>query len=138
MGRIAVLPDDHIDGLLQSAVVGRIACCDHADSGRPYLVPLAFGYDGVALYAHSAPGRKIRIMRANPLVTIEVDEATAPDQWSSVVAEGTYQEIVDRGERERALRIVYPEPTTVPALPPDAIVFRIVLTAKSGRYELPD
>jgi hypothetical protein len=138
MGSIFVLPDDRIEALLRTAIVGRIACCDHAESGRPYLVPIAFGYDGEALYAHSSPGRKVRIMRANPLVTIEVDEATASDRWSSVVAEGTYEEITDPSERAAGLRIIYPLPAEPPELAADTIVFRINLTAKSGRCELPD
>ena len=139
MGRIFVLPDDRIEHLLRTAIVGRIACCDHGDNnGRPYLVPLAYGYDGESIYAHSGPGRKIRLMRANPLVTIEVDEATAPDRWRSVIAEGVYEEIRDPAERERALCIVYPEAKPVPVLPDDTIFYRIRLTAKSGRYEVPD
>lgn len=140
MGRIFVLPPDQIEHLLSTAIVGRIACCDHSASadGRPYLVPLAYGYDGDAIYAHSGPGRKIQIMRANPLVTIEVDEATAPDRWRSVVAEGTYEELRDDDARASALKIVYPAPHAVPDLPSDTIIFRIRLTAKSGRYEIPD
>lgn len=137
MGQIFVLPSERIEALLHSAIVGRIACCDHAAGGRPYLVPLAFGYDGEALYAHSSIGTKIRIMRANPLVSIEVDEASASDRWSSVVAEGVYEEITSPAERAAALKIVYPGPDAVPDLPDDTIVFRIRLTAKSGRYELP-
>jgi len=138
MGQIFILPDSEIEDLLQSAIVGRIACCDHAEGERPYLVPLAYGYDGTAIYAHSGPGRKIRLMRANPLVTVEVDEATASDQWRSVVAEGLYEELTDLGDIERGLRVVYPEPKPVPDLGSQTVVFRIRLTAKSGRYEVPD
>jgi nitroimidazol reductase NimA-like FMN-containing flavoprotein (pyridoxamine 5'-phosphate oxidase superfamily) len=137
MGTIFTLPDDRIEHLLRTAIVGRIACCDHSGNGRPYLVPLAYGYDGDALYAHSGVGRKIQLMRANPLVTIEVDEATASDRWSSVVADGVYEEIADIEGRERALEIIYSTTGSPPELPADTIVFRIRLTAKSGRYELP-
>jgi uncharacterized protein len=139
MGQIFVLPDDQIEDLLRTAIVGRIACCDHNDGGgRPYLVQLAYGYDGSALYAHSGPGRKINLMRANPLVTIEVDEATASDEWRSVIAEGVYEEIVDPVGRHRALKVIYPEPAHVPDLGSETVVYRIKLTAKSGRYEVPD
>lgn len=140
MGVIAVLPDEEIETLLRTAVVGRIACCAHGcdgSEGRPYVVPLAYGYDGQAVYAHSGPGRKIRLMRANPLVTFEVDAAEAPDRWRSVIAEGVYEELVTPDERDRALAIIYPDPATRPVLPPDTIVYRIRLTAKSGRYEVP-
>lgn len=140
MGIIAVLPDEEIEALLRTAVVGRIACCAHGhdgSEGRPYVVPLAYGYDGQAVYAHSGPGRKIRLMRANPLVTFEVDAAEAPDCWRSVIAEGVYEELVTPDERDRALAIIYPNPATRPVLPPETIVYRIRLTAKSGRYEVP-
>lgn len=141
MGTIHVLSDEGIEDLLRTAVVGRIACCAHGEEGgdgRPYLVPLAYGYDGEAVYAHSGAGRKLRLMRAQPLVSFEVDLAEAADRWRSAIAEGTYEEIADTAERERALRVVYPPPAAVPALPPETVVYRIRLTAKSGRYEVPD
>jgi len=141
MGTIHVLPEEGIERLLRTAIVGRIACCDHgADGGdgRPYLVPLAYGYDGEALYAHSGPGRKLRIMRRQPLVTIEVDQAEAADRWRSVVAEGTFEELTEPAARDRALRLIYPPPREIPPLGPATVVFRIRLTAKSGRYEVPD
>lgn len=138
MGTIRHLAEDEIEELLRTAIVGRIACCDHVAGGRPYLVPLAYGYDGEALYAHSGPGTKLRIMRAQPLVTIEVDQAGAADRWRSVVAEGTFEEIAEPSARERALRMIYPPPSAVPALGTQTVVFRIRLTAKSGRAEAPD
>jgi nitroimidazol reductase NimA-like FMN-containing flavoprotein (pyridoxamine 5'-phosphate oxidase superfamily) len=142
MGTIHVLPDDQIEELLRTALVGRIACCAHgagvaAGDDRPFLVPLAYGYDGEAVFAHSGPGRKIRLMRANPLVTFEVDRAEAPDRWRSVIAEGTYEELAEAAERKRALAIIYPPPATPPDLPPETVVYRIRLTGKSGRYEVP-
>ncbi len=140
MGVIHVLPDEGIEELLRTALVGRIACCGHGaeeGDGRPYVVPLAYGYDGEAVYAHSGPGRKIRLMRAQPLVSFEVDQAEAPDRWRSAIAEGVYEEITERAERERALGVVYPPPAAVPALGPETVVYRIRLTAKSGRYEVP-
>lgn len=140
MGTIRVLSDNDMEALLRSAIVGRIACCDHGASGdgRPYLVPLAYGYDGEAIYAHSGPGRKLDLMRAEPRVTFEVDEATAPDRWRSVIAEGTFEEILDPRQREDALRIIYRPPAEVPELGVQITVYRIRLTARSGRYETPD
>ena len=134
MGVIRELPADQIEELLRTAIVGRIAC-SHPDVPRAYLVPLAYGYDGMALYAHTGPGTKLTFMRANPLVTIEVDNAEAPDHWASVVAEGAFEEL-DGDERERALRTIYP--ATVPELGAQTTVFRITLTSKSGRYERPE
>jgi nitroimidazol reductase NimA-like FMN-containing flavoprotein (pyridoxamine 5'-phosphate oxidase superfamily) len=134
VGVIRHLPDDQIELLLRTAIVGRIAC-SHPNEPRPYLVPLAYGYDGEAIYAHTGPGTKLTYMRANPLVSIEVDEATAPDVWKSVVAEGEFEEL-SGPERDRALAIIYPN--GVPDLGAMTVVFRIRLTAKSGRFELPE
>lgn len=141
MGTIRRLDDDRVERLLKTSIVGRIACCDHGNAGgdgRPYVVPLAYGYDGESIFAHSGPGRKLTHMRANPLVTVEVDEATAPDRWSSVIAEGVFEEIDERREREAALRTIYPPPASIPDLGASTVVYRIRLTAKSGRCETPD
>jgi nitroimidazol reductase NimA-like FMN-containing flavoprotein (pyridoxamine 5'-phosphate oxidase superfamily) len=141
VGRISELSPDEIEQLLRTAIVGRIACCAHGvdgSDGRPYVVPLAYGYDGEAIYAHSGVGRKIRMMRAQPLVSVEVDEAEASDRWRSVIAEGVYEELGEPSVRERALATIYPDPGNRPDLDPQTIVYRIRLTAKSGRYEVPD
>src|SRR5215216_8049675 len=139
MGTIRDLPGEEIEALLGSAIVGRIACCGHGvtGDGRPYLVPLAYGYDGAAVYAHSGPGRKLDLMRAEPRVTFEVDQAEAPDRWRSVIAEGTFEEIDDRRQRAAALAVIYGA-EGVPDLGSQTVVFRIRLTARSGRYETPD
>jgi len=76
-------------------------------------------------------------MRANPLVTVEVDQAEAPDRWRSAIGEGVFEELDDPAARERALRLIY-EPDPIPDLGAMTTVFRIRLTAKSGRYETPE
>ncbi len=139
MGTIRLLPDDEIEALLHRAVIGRIACCAHGATGdgRPYLVPLAFGYDGTNIYAHSGPGRKLDFMRAEPKVTFEVDEGEAPDRWRSVIVEATFAEITDAQERGIALRTLYPPPNPIPDLGVMTTVFKLEITAKSGRFETP-
>ncbi len=138
MGKIFVLDQDGIETLLSTALVGRIACCapDEGD-GRPYIVPLAYGYDGEAVYAFSTPGRKIHIMRKQPLISFEVDEAEAEDRWQSVVAEGAYEELSTNDGRELAKRVIFKD-HPVPELSEGTIFYRLVLTQKTGRFELPD
>lgn len=140
MGKIYVLDDDHIERLLQTALVGRIACCSHApgEAGRPYVVPLAYGYDGESVYAFSGPGRKIQIMRSQPLVSFEVDEAMAEDRWSSVIADGVYEELTTAEARDLAHRVIFGDRMDIPAFADDHIVYRLRLTQKTGRFELPD
>jgi uncharacterized protein len=139
MGVIRELDADGIEHLLRTSIVGRIACGGHGqgDDARPYLVPIAYGYDGESVFAHSGPGRKLRLMRENPLVTFEVDRAEAPDWWESAIAEGIFEEIPEGPEREAGLRAIYPPPQDIPDLGAFTVVYRIRLLAKSGRYERP-
>ncbi len=140
MGKIYVLGEEGIERLLSTALVGRIACCATATDGeaRPFLVPLAYGYDGYAAYAVSGPGRKIDLMRAQPLVSFEVDEATAEDRWSSVIAEGTYEELTSDVDLSHAHRVIFGAESDHPPFAPHQVVYRLVLTRKTGRFELPD
>lgn len=139
MGVIRDLPADRIDDLLRTAIVGRIACGGHGsgDDSRPYLVPIAYGYDGKSVFAHSGPGRKLRLMRENPLVTFEVDRAEAADHWESVIIEGLFEEIPDGPERDEALRAIYKPPKQIPDLGIFTVVYRIRAVTRTGRYERP-
>ena len=140
MGKIYILPDHEIERLLSTALVGRIACCATEFDGeaRPYVVPLAYGYDGDSVYAFSGLGRKIHIMRAQPKISFEVDEAIAEDRWSSVIADGDYEELIAEADRKHAHVVIFGERSSFPDFTSDQIVYRLRLSRKSGRFELPD
>jgi nitroimidazol reductase NimA-like FMN-containing flavoprotein (pyridoxamine 5'-phosphate oxidase superfamily) len=136
MGVIRHLEADGIESLLASSIVGRIAC--NAAGERPYLVPLAYAYDGESIYAASGPGRKLDLMRADPRVSFEVDRVQQSDTWQSVVVEGEFEEVSDADEIQLAVGLLE-RATGVPVVMGEhSIVFRLRLTAKSGRYELPE
>lgn len=136
MGLIRHLEPEAIETLLTRSIVGRIAC--NARGERPYLVPLAYAYDGESIYAVSGPGRKIDLMRADPRISFEVDHVETSDTWQSVVAEGEFEEVTGADEIQMAIALLEGA-TGVPVVMGDhSIVFRLRLTAKSGRYETPD
>ena len=100
-----------IDGIIRRASVCRIALCD---DGHPYVVPVCIGYEGDALYFHSAPrGRKLDILRRNSAVCFEfdVDVETVPAKsacgWSmrfrSVVGFGEASLVEDLEGKRKAL-----------------------------------
>jgi Predicted flavin-nucleotide-binding protein len=60
-----------IESIIQRADICRLAFCDR---GKPYVVPLCFGYRREAIYFHSArEGRKLDMIRNNRQVCFEMD-----------------------------------------------------------------
>lgn len=90
------------------------------DGGEPYIVPLNYGYtctDGqITLYCHGAKeGRKLNVMRANPLVGFEMDtdyqlleheEACHHSNlFSSIIGTGSF-ELLEGEAKKNALSVL--------------------------------
>ena len=144
------LTPEQINAVLFSEVVGRVGC--YAE-GRTYVVPIIYVFDGDAVYAHSAEGLKIRMMRANPHVCFQVDQRENLANWRSVVAWGGYEELHGKEALDalqilvaRLMPLVTSETLRLPddlslatAKPvtdaPKTIIYRIRLTERTGRFE---
>ncbi len=93
-----------IDAIITASQVCRLAL---ARENQPYLVPLSFGYDGKAIYVHTAvEGKKIDYFEANNRVCFEFERGVQlkPDEnlackWSihfeSVIGDGTIDELTE-------------------------------------------
>jgi nitroimidazol reductase NimA-like FMN-containing flavoprotein (pyridoxamine 5'-phosphate oxidase superfamily) len=140
------LTAEEIDSVLHSEAIGRIGCYAF---GRPYVVPITYAFDGVAVYGHSREGLKLRMMRSHPTVCFEVDRFDSLSSWRSVIAIGTFSELepseagIAMQLLRRRLAPLVPSATSLPdgrlhssALPWS--VFRILLGERSGRFERPD
>lgn len=129
-----------IEQILRAQQIGRLGV---TDGDRVYVVPVSYGYDGASIYVVSHEGLKVQLMRAHPSVCFEVEEIASPAHWRTVIAQGTYEEITDAAERERALAIIASQgpaplpPSLAPYLegPARVVVYRIRLGEKTGRYE---
>jgi uncharacterized protein len=140
-----------IERLLSSELVGRIGC--HSD-GQTYVVPTSYAYDGTGVYVYTREGMKLRMMRANPSVCFQVDHIEGLGNWQSVIAWGTFAEL--HGEDAATAKELFRQRFLPqlgggslerahgmagwgahPATWQDAIVYRIMLTKKTGRYERP-
>ena len=125
--------------------LGRLAC---TNNGQPYIVPIYFAYADNHLYAFSMPGKKIEWMRANPRVSVIVEERAQGRGWKSVIVDGRYEELPDRigckVQRDHAWTLLskhvdWWEPGALkPVTPPvadhsDHVFFRIVVDQLSGR-----
>ena len=88
-------------GVLGRNTFGRLAC---VQEGQPYVVPISFNLDGAHIYSFATIGQKIRWMRANPLVCLEVEEVTHRRHWTTVLAFGSYEELTGSAEHAPAQR----------------------------------
>lgn len=131
--------------LLSASRFAHLAC---AKEGKPYVVPLYFAYADIHLYAFSMPGKKIDFMRANPQVSLVVEERGHGREWQCVVVDGRYEELPDRighkKERDHAWSLLskhfdWWEPGSLtPVMPPQSghsehVFFRILVEQLSGR-----
>jgi len=103
---------EDIDAIIQGSEVCRLA---FAVADEPYLVPVSFGYDGCALYFHTAAsGRKIDCIEANNRVCFEfernvhlVPSVDNPCLWTfsfeSVIGYGTVTELVGPDDKAHGL-----------------------------------
>jgi nitroimidazol reductase NimA-like FMN-containing flavoprotein (pyridoxamine 5'-phosphate oxidase superfamily) len=144
------LSEKQMDDLLTHQVTGRLGC--HAN-GITYVVPVNYVYKNGVIYAHSAQGNKIEMMRKNPKVCFEVDEIESIFKWKSVIAWGKFEEITDIDEKQRVMQSIIHRImplVTSPAGHPshgitendydvgtrvELIVYTIKITKKTGRFE---
>jgi uncharacterized protein len=140
------LTSGEIDGVLRREAIGRIGCYAF---GRPYVVPITYAYDGVAVYGHSREGLKLRMMRSHPTVCFEVERFESLSSWQSVIVLGTFSEL-EPPEAEIAMKLLrrrlaplVASATSAPDGPVHASgmpwsVFRILRGERTGRFERPD
>ena len=137
-----------IDAVIEAAEVCRLA---FARRDEPYLVPVSFGYDGAALYFHTAPhGRKLGFIAANPRVCFELEadvalreEVSDPCAWTfayrSVIGYGTVSELSSTEEKTAGLNQVMQHYSGRSwAIPETAVattrVWRIEIDSLTGKH----
>ena len=106
---------DHIERVIHNSPYCHLAC---SFQDEPYLIPLAFGFEGDSVYIHTArSGKKIDFLTQNPRVCLgfEVDVSLQKDpdtacEWSfefqSVIASGSIEEITDLEEKSAGLSLI--------------------------------
>ncbi|MCD0487825.1 pyridoxamine 5'-phosphate oxidase family protein [Pedobacter sp. MC2016-14] len=146
------LNENQIEDLLKQQATGRLGCHAH---GITYVVPINYVYRDGCIYGHSAIGKKIQMLRNNPEVCFQVDIIESLVKWQSVIAWGTYQEITNRKELQKAMHEIIshimPLMSDTEGHPShgitesesdvggsvDLILYKIPLNKKTGRFEHP-
>ena len=147
------LSDVEMDELLSSEVFGHLGC---SDGGKPYIVPMAYVFRENALYGQTTEGKKVDMLRKNPLVCFQV-EKLKERQWRSVICWGKFEELdFEELEKPEAVEIVklltqrigaiqenvgIAIPFSFPGTAEPAVVndkksslFRILITEKTGKF----
>ncbi len=145
--QIKALSIDECRTTLRAVSVGRLACVRY---DRPYIVPISFEFFDDALYGFATAGRKIRWMRANPRVCVEVDDIRDRFNWTTVVVEGRYEELTrdssHEADRAQALRLFrahrdwqFPASAELdPSRGRNPVLYRIQIEGMSGRLAFED
>ena len=102
--------------LLARAEVGHMATVDA--SGKPYVVPVHFAFDGEHIYFHGlSRGKKLDHIRSNPAVCFEtyellkigLNKKNPCDSWTyyrSVIATGPARILDSREDKTRGLKLL--------------------------------
>ncbi len=106
---------DAISQIIRKCQVCRLGL---AIENTPYLLPVSFGYDGHAIYFHTAKeGRKLDFLTAGNPVCFEFEHGvrilphdTNPCNWTfsfqSIIGYGTVSELVTHAEKQDGLQVI--------------------------------
>jgi len=134
---ITALSQEEARALIVESRVGRLGV---VYEGWPYVVPVNYVFEGESIYVHSLPGRKLEALSANPRACVQVDKVIDPYHWGSAIAFGTYEEVTETNERDRAVRTLlarFPRLTPVESVPvhdgqSSVVIFRIRIREITG------
>lgn len=139
-----------IEAILINNVVGRLGM---QTDGRVYIVPVTYVYEHGTVYGHTTEGLKMELLRKNPQCCFEVDEIKSIANWQSVIAWGRFEELqgaeaakaIEKistklmpmlpGETSYASRMGPTSSSRISTQLGNSIIYRILLTEKTGRYE---
>lgn len=136
-----VLSEADARAVINAGKIGHLGCIVEDE---PYVVPLNYVLHSDYIYSHSLPGRKIRALRVNPRVCLQVERIDDDFNWRSAIAFGHFGEVSDALERAQVMRMLlerFPMLTPIEsclakdATPPEVIVFRIRIERVTGVAE---
>lgn len=144
----AITDKAELEAVVAGATVVNLAM---VDDGRPYVVPMNYGYANGCLYLHSAAeGRKVCILRRNPAVCFNlfIDAAiisgsgssgcSFTSRYRSVIGEGRVEFLDGDDAKRHGLDIILAHYAGGQFMyRPEALartcVFRVVIEAMTGK-----
>ena len=67
----------------------------YVQNNTPYVIPITYYYDPTenAIFSYSSEGHKVKAMRKNKTVALQVEAIKTLNNWMSVLAHGIFEEI---------------------------------------------
>lgn len=144
------LNSEEIEKVFEENILGHLGC--HVD-GLTYIIPISYAYEDGCVWGRTFEGMKMNIVRKNPAVCFQVETIRGQSNWHSVIGWGQFDELTEHEEKDKALKILLqkrtPSVSTVmtkfsaewPFVDVDSdhvpgIFFKILLTEKTGRFEM--
>lgn len=143
-GHLQVLTPSEINEVLDHGWHAHLACRHWREL---YLVPITYVHNGDFLYCHTLSGKKIKIMRSNPHVCLQIEEVAGVFRWRSIMISGRFEELegaeavkcmrllsekIAEIEKKRGLSSVEDE---ISAILSKAIFYRVRIEKATGRAE---
>lgn len=114
MIEIVEMAKSEIEEVLQRVGYGHFAC---AIDNQPYVVPIHYAYEKPYIFIYTTEGKKTDMIKANPRVCLQAEEVVGNGDWRSVIVIGEAEQIIEREEREKALKLILSiNPTLTPAI----------------------
>lgn len=129
--------------ILKRGSMAHLGCYSH---GEVFVTPITYVYEGDYIYGHSLIGKKIKMMRSNPHVCLQIGEIYTLFNWKSVIVQGHYEELkegIAPAQALRALKVkiaglvqgLTPMQVEIDAILSRAIIYRIKIEKITGRCE---
>ncbi len=80
-----------IFSLLNNNYIGHLA---FIANGKPFTIPITYYFDQKdSILAYAGEGHKVKAMRQNPNVSLQVDSINDVDNWQSILVHGIFEEM---------------------------------------------
>ncbi|AVR45571.1 flavin mononucleotide-binding protein [Christiangramia fulva] len=78
--------------MLRNNYVGRLG---YIFEKRPFVVPITYFYseENNSVIGYSGKGQKLKALRKNKFISLEIDEIESIDHWRSVLVHGEFEEL---------------------------------------------
>jgi hypothetical protein len=147
---IGSLTKEEIDHLIDRQYIARLGVYDQQ---KVYIVPITYSFDSKSssIIGITGEGHKLKVLRKNPKVCIEIEKIEDITNWKTVIAWGDFEEItgadakllVHEFVKKVSAKVNNDSPgqakflsdITAAGTDPKVVVYKIHLKEKSGRFE---